>query len=361
MIKNKLIVCMFFALLVFNFNACITHNNKKLIMASNTENLNIEYLTGNDYCLVIHGGAGGIQKKNLPDSLEEQYNAILQEALNLGMEMLKSGKNSVDVVEAVVKVMEDSPLFNAGKGSVFSNNGKNSMDASIMDGKDLSCGAVAGLSNIKNPVSAARLVKDSSKHVFLYGEECKDFCKENGMDTISDEYFKTEKRWNQYLKALKKDELNLDHDDSQGSTIELEESKKYGTVGCVALDKHGNVAAATSTGGLTNKKHGRIGDSPIIGAGTYANNSTCAVSCTGVGEYFIRSTVASDVSSQMLYGNANLKKASINSLSNVVEMGGRGGLIAIDHKGNLIMIFSTKGMYRGYASSSGNKESKIFR
>ncbi len=312
----------------------------------------------NNYALVIHGGAGNIVKKNFTQAKENEYRTTLNEALSKGIEKLKQGESAVKVVELVIKQLENSPLFNAGKGSVYSNNGKQMMDASIMDGKDLSCGSVAGVTNIKNPISAARVVKDETPHVFLYGEECQDFCVKYGIELEDASYFKTSRSWKQYQRALKKDNLLLDHD--QGSINEYNESKKYGTVGCVVLDKQGNIAAGTSTGGLTNKKHGRIGDSPVIGAGTYADNASCAVSCTGVGEFFIRGTVARDISAQMEFGKKKLDEAGKLSMEKLEKLGGKGGFIAIDKNGNYTMMYNTKGMYRGYANSKGEITVSLF-
>lgn len=223
------------------------------------------------------------------------------------------------------------------------------MDASIMDGKNLNCGALAGITNLKNPIEGAKIVMEKSKHVFLFGNRGQEFCIKNGAKHADSSYFYTEKRHKQYLRALKKDKIELDHSDLKDGSNEI---KKFGTVGCVVLDTKGNLAAGTSTGGLTNKKFGRIGDSPIIGAGTYADNNTCAVSCTGRGEFFIRGTIARDISALMEYKHYSLKKAGIKTLEKLNSIDGKGGFIAVDKKGNYLMLFNTKGMYRGVANSN---------
>ncbi len=246
--------------------------------------------------LVIHGGAGTIKKETLPPEIEAEYEAKLTEALRTGYEILNNGGSSLDAVTNVINVLEDSPLFNAGKGAVFANNGLNELDASIMDGKTLNAGAVAGVKHIKNPITLARLVMEKSPHVMLAGGGAEIFARENGIDLVEQEYFYTDSRWKSLQRAIEKESGK-----PISSVLSDYDVDKLGTVGCVALDKDGNLAAGTSTGGMTNKKFGRIGDSPIIGAGTYANNNTCAVSCTGHGEYFIRLSVARDISSLMEY------------------------------------------------------------
>jgi beta-aspartyl-peptidase (threonine type) len=305
------------------------------------------------YVLVIHGGAGTIVREKMTPELETEYSKALNEALMIGKQILDTGGLAVYAVEAVVKYMEDSPLFNAGKGAVFNSDGKNEMDACIMDGRDLSCGSVSGVRNLKNPIEGARLVKDSSEHVFLYGDKAQDFCLSKGATYADSSYFYTELRWKQYLKAKEKEKVILDHDTTNLNYQYkiLEELQKFGTVGAVALDRYGNVAAATSTGGLTNKKHGRIGDSPIVGAGTYADNQSCAVSCTGKGEDFIRATVARDIAAQMEFGNRSLKKSAERTMKKLNNLDGSGGFIAVDRKGNFVMLFNTKGMYRGSVSN----------
>jgi beta-aspartyl-peptidase (threonine type) len=318
-----------------------------------------------NFAIVIHGGAGTILKKDLTDEKEKAYTDKLNEALNVGYNILEKGGSSIDAVVATIKIMEDSPLFNAGKGAVFTNAGTNEMDASIMEGKNLNAGAVGGVSVVKNPIEAARLVMEKSEHVMLSGRGADNFAKINGLEIVDKKYFFSPKRYNQLQKIIKTEKTQLDHiEDDEGYLIDPEKLKdsKFGTVGAVALDKKGNITAATSTGGMTNKKYGRVGDSPIIGAGTYANNNTCGVSCTGHGEYFIRKVVAYDVSAMMEYKKLSLKEAANYIIhEKMVEFGGSGGLIALDNDGNIAMPFNTKGMYRAYKKSSGETVVKIFK
>jgi beta-aspartyl-peptidase (threonine type) len=291
-----------------------------------------------DYVLVIHGGAGTIDKKDFTPELEKEYLDKLQETLDSGESILKSGGTSLDAVIAAVVIMENSPLFNAGKGSVFSETGENEMDASIMNGKDLSAGAVAGVRIIKNPILAARKVMEESKHVLLVRDGAEKFAIEHSVEIVDPSYFFTQKRWDALVKA-----------------------QKHGTVGAVALDKAGNLAVATSTGGMTNKMTGRVGDTPIIGAGTYANNKTCAVSGTGHGEYFIRYAVGHDISVLMEYKGLSLDEAANEVIFNkLLPAGGTGGVIAVDKDGNYTMTFNTIGMFRGVATSEGDSEVAIF-
>ncbi len=310
--------------------------------------------TTNTYTIVIHGGAGTIKKEKLTEKKEKEYKTLLSLALETGKFHLEKGGTAMETTEMVIKILEDSPLFNAGRGSVFNHKGFQEMDASIMDGRDLTFGAVAGFTNLKNPIEGARIVKDSTKHAFLYGERGQEFCLSKGAIYADSSYFYSEYRWKQYQRALKRDAIELDHsDDEDAEKDEILDSKKFGTVGCVVLDKYGNLAAGTSTGGLTNKKFGRIGDSPIIGAGTYANNESCAVSCTGNGEYFLRGTIARDISALMEYKNYSLKKSGNKTLKKLSDMHGKGGFISVDKNGNYIMMFNTRGMYRGVATSKG--------
>lgn len=307
--------------------------------------------------LVIHGGAGTIKKENLPPKIEAEYEAKLTEALQTGYEILNNGGSSLDAVINVINILEDSPLFNAGKGAVFANNGMNELDASIMDGKTLNAGAVAGVKHIKNPITLARLVMEKSPHVMLAGGGAEIFARENGIDLVEQEYFYTDSRWKSLQRLIEKES------GKQQSSIPSDyDVDKLGTVGCVALDKNGDLAAGTSTGGMTNKKFGRIGDSPIIGAGTYANNNTCAVSCTGHGEYFIRLSVARDISSLMEYKGMALQDAA-NKVINVKleKMGGTGGVIAIDKNGKIAMPFNTDGMFRGYIFEDGIPTVKMYK
>ena len=279
--------------------------------------------------IVVHGGAGTILKKNMSDEKEKRYKSKLEEAIRTGYQVLKNGGTSLDAVEQTIMILEDSPLFNAGKGAVFTHDKRNELDASIMEGSNLKAGAVAGVNHIKNPIRAARAVMEKSEHVLLAREGAEQFARLQKLDSVSPTYFFTEKRARSLERAIKEE--------------------KFGTVGCVALDQNGNIAAGTSTGGMTNKRWGRIGDSPIIGAGTYANNKTCGVSSTGWGEYFIRGVVAHDISAMMEYGGKSLKESANHVIHHKLsELGGTGGIIALDQKGNIVMEFNTEGMYRGY-------------
>ena len=299
------------------------------------------------YAIVIHGGAGVMSKSAMNEERQEAYKIKLNEALNLGQKLLKKGNTATDVVVQVIEVLENSPLFNAGKGAVFTHDGINELDASIMEGKTLNAGAVAGVRNVKNPIKAAREVMENSAHVLLSGEGASEFAKEQGLEIVKNKYFFTESRY-QSLKRLQKRER------------ERTEKDNAGTVGCAVLDTYGNICAGTSTGGMTNKKYGRIGDSPVIGAGTYANNKTCAVSCTGHGEYYIRLGFARDISALMEYQNMSVEEACAEEIRKLGELGGTGGVIGIDAEGNVAMEFNTSGMFRGYITSSGKKEIAIF-
>ena len=320
-----------------------------------------------NFAIVIHGGAGTILKDSMSPELEQKYKEKLAESVKAGYDILAKGGNAIDAVETAIKVMEDSPLFNAGKGSVFNNEGKNEMDASIMDGKTLKAGAVACVHTIRNPVSGARAVMEKSPHVMLTGDGADKFAKEQGLKIEDPSYFYDDKRWKQWQIIKKKEKSTIGHlSDTTGyihpKEAEFMHDKKFGTVGAVALDKNGNLAAATSTGGMTNKKFGRIGDSPIIGAGTYANNRTCAVSCTGHGEYFIRNVVAYDVSALMEYKGMTIEQAGNEVvMKKLKEQGAEGGLIAIDSKGNITMPFNTPGMFRAYKLMDGKSELKIYK
>jgi L-asparaginase / beta-aspartyl-peptidase len=309
--------------------------------------------------LVVHGGAGTIERSEMTPQREREYRAGLERALTAGYEILKRGGSSLDATEAAVRVLEDDPHFNAGKGAVFTSVGTNEMDAAIMDGKTLNAGAVASLKHIQNPVSLARLVMEKSGHVMLDGEGAEAFAKVNGIQLLPDQkYFFTQERWEalQKIKAAEK---------SGGGAGEkkylITDQDRHGTVGAVALDQNGNLAAATSTGGTTNKRAGRVGDSPVIGAGTYANNTTCAVSATGDGEYFIRATVAHDVSALMEYCVMSLQEAAQSVLDKVAKLGGSGGLIAIDRQGDVALPFNTSGMYRGYVDPNGKFVVEIYK
>ena len=299
-----------------------------------------------EFAIVMHGGAGTILKENMSDEMEKEYIKKMDEALSIGYDILNNNGKSIDAVEAAIKILENSELFNAGKGSVLSNKGMVEMDASIMNGQNLNAGAISGIKTIKNPISAARLVMEKSEHVFLSGEGAEEFAKLKGLDIIDNEYFITETRLNSLLKAKKRDSIK---------------DNKFGTVGCVAIDKLGNITSGTSTGGMTNKKWNRIGDVPIIGAGTYANNNTCGISSTGWGEYFIRNVVAYDISSQIEYKKISIDLAAKNTLKKVKELGGNGGVIGIDKNGNILMDFNTEGMYRGYKKSDGESKISIYK
>jgi beta-aspartyl-peptidase (threonine type) len=309
--------------------------------------------------LAIHGGAGAPPREQLTPDLEKKYRAALEEALQEGIKALRrKDGTSLDAVEAAIKVMEDSPLFNAGKGAVFTHDGRNELDAAVMEGKEKRAGAVSELTRIKNPVSAARAVMEKSEHVLLVGDGADRFAIRQGLEEVSPVYFWTEERWQQLRKALEEEE-NAKKGRKTGRRTPAD--RHFGTVGAVAL-KDGTLAAGTSTGGLTNKRHGRIGDSPIIGAGTYADNETCAASCTGHGEVFIRYTVAHDIAARMKYQKLSVKDAAEKVLGGLPhEPGGVGGLIALDSQGNLAMPFNTDGMYRGYVTSDGKIRVAIYQ
>ncbi|MCK9211552.1 MAG: isoaspartyl peptidase/L-asparaginase [Ignavibacteriaceae bacterium] len=314
-----------FSLFFFLFFLCLTVNAQ----------------TTGKYVLVIHGGAGGMDEQ-MPDSLKQLYLTSLDEALEIGSLIMASGGSSIDAVEKVINYLEDNPLFNAGKGAVLTSEGKAEMDAAIMSGKDLSCGSVTGLKTIKNPISLARAVMEKSPHVFLAGLGAEKFAKEVGIKSVNPKYFIENNRYEKWIKE--RNEIK---------------KKKKGTVGAVALDKYGNLAAATSTGGMSMKKPGRVGDAPIIGAGTYANNKTCAVSCTGWGEKFIKNTVAFNVSAMMEYKNMSLNDAA-NEMIHKRLNPNDGGLIAVDKDGNFTLQFNTQSMLRGFATSDGKREVKIW-
>lgn len=306
--------------------------------------------------IVIHGGAGTILKSDMTTELEEAYQAALEEAMNAGYAVLEEGGSATNAVKAAIVVLEDNVLFNAGRGSVFTKKGLQEMDAAIMDGATLRAGAVAGVRNIRNPIELATEVMHNSNHVFLSGKGANDFAIRQGIKLEPDEYFFSQFRYDQWKDMRDSDNYSLDH--TNQSINELMKDKKFGTVGAVACDVNGDIAAATSTGGMTNKKYGRIGDSPLIGAGTYANNKTCAISCTGHGEHFIRAVAAYDVSALMEYKGYSLQEA-MNEVVNtkLVEMEGEGGMIGVDANGEMAMVFNSAGMYR--ASRSNNQETFI--
>jgi len=311
--------------------------------------------------IVIHGGAGTIARGSMTPEMEAEYRAKLTEALMAGHRVLAAGGSSLDAVQAAVNVMEDSPLFNAGKGAVFTHEGKNELDAAVMDGRTLAAGAVAGVTHVKNPINLARAVMEKSRHVMLMGAGAEAFAKQQGIELVPESYFFTERRW-QSLEKAKADEAKYGAEALLGPEYSVPEDRKFGTVGAVALDKNGNLAAATSTGGVTNKRWGRVGDAPIIGAGTYANNRSCAVSATGTGEYFIRATVAHDICARVEYQGVSLAEAADQVvMKKLVEMGGDGGIIAMDPLGNVSMTFNTSGMYRGRVGADGKPEVAIYR
>jgi beta-aspartyl-peptidase (threonine type) len=308
--------------------------------------------------LAIHGGAGTIERSNMTFEKEREYRGGLERALSAGYEILNRGGSSLDATEAAVRVLEDDPRFNAGRGSVFTSAGTNEMDASIMDGKTLKAGAVGSLKHIKNPISLARLVMEKSPHLMLDCAGAEAFAKANGIELVNQKYFFTQERWDalQKIKAAEKHRTG-----GVGNILVITDQDRHGTVGAVALDKDGNLAAATSTGGTTNKLPGRIGDTPVIGAGTYANNQTCAVSCTGDGEYFIRAVAAHEVSALMKYRGMTLQDAAQTALDSVKQLGGTGGLIAVDRNGDIALPFITNGMYRGYVDPNGKLVVEIYR
>ncbi len=295
------------------------------------------------YALILHGGAGQITPATLNDSMQHEYTKMLEAARDSGLRVLANGGSSLDAVQKVINILEDCPLFNAGKGACYTYDGKISLDAAIMDGSNLKAGAVAGVSDVKNPITLARRVMTSSPHVMLSGEGASEFARSQGIEMADSAYFYTERQWKAHLRGL--DKLH-----------------KMGTVGCVALDQYGNIAAGTSTGGITNKRWGRIGDSPIIGAGTYADNKTCGVSCTGTGEYFIRLDVAKDVSSLVDYRKMKLQDAAdLVIQKKLAALGGTGGLVSLDKNGNPGISFNTEGMFRAYGNSDGKKFSGMFK
>jgi Asparaginase len=344
----------------------------------------------NKTALAIHGGAGTILKSQMTAELEREYRTALENALNAGWNILQSAGDSLDAVEAAVACLEDHPLFNAGRGSVFTHEGTNEMDAAIMDGKTLNAGAVAFVKNVKNPVKLARLVMTESEHVMLAGEGALDFARRMNAEFADDEYFFTEHRYRQLQDAIGQGRILLDHAATAngtgplfdagtqrhgdaakkaetrpvGSVLNSDQNanpKSLGTVGAVACDANGNLAAATSTGGMTNKKFGRIGDTPIIGSGTYADNATCAVSCTGHGEYFMRAVTAYDIAARMRYTATPLEEAAGEAILRLSEIGGEGGLIAVDSQGNVALPFNSEGMYRGFVTTDKGPTIEIYK
>jgi len=350
----------FFALMLFSAAASTLAQEqvRSLAPAPETRPENQPNMEVKKIGLAVHGGAGTIDRSKMTPEKEHEYRAGLERALTVGDEILKRGGSSLDATEAAVRVLEDDPHFNAGKGAVFTSAGTNEMDAAIMDGKTLNAGTVASLKHIRNPIVLARLVMEKSGHVMMDGAGAEAFAKENGIELVDQKYFFTQERWDalQKIKAAEKNRTG-----KRGKAFIITDQDRHGTVGAVALDKNGNLAAATSTGGTTNKRPGRVGDSPVIGAGTYANNATCAVSATGDGEYFIRATAARDVAALMEYRGMSLQEAAQAVLDKVAKLGGSGGLIAIDRQGNVTLPFNTSGMYRGYVDPNGKFVVEIYK
>ena len=333
--KSRLILSTIFIIFLFLFS-CKT--DKKPASCQSKE----ASVPKQEWAIVIHGGAGEMNRENLTPDMDREYRASLLEAINAGKKILAEGGSALDAVEQSIRIMEDNPLFNAGKGAVFTHEGRNELDASIMDGSNLAAGAVACVTDIKNPITAARRVMTNSPHVMLTGAGASQFAREQGLEIVPPSYFYTEKRFNELQEILKKE--------------------KNGTVGCCALDKSGTLAAGTSTGGMANKRYNRVGDCPIIGAGTYANNNTCAVSATGHGEYFIRWTVAHDISALMEYKGLTLAEASELVVNDkLVKAGGSGGVICVDKSGNISVPFNSTGMFRGFATADGEEGIFIYK
>lgn len=319
--------------------------------------------------IAIHGGAGTMSRNHISAEQDAAYHAALQSILLAAQQLLADGGSALDAVSLAVDMLEDCPLFNAGHGSVFTHDETHELDAAVMDGATLRAGAVACVSRVRRPLRAARAVMEHSEHVLLVGAGAEAFAEGLGLEMVSPDYFSTEARREQLRRALSSDKAMLDHDGaalvfrpSAAGAAPLDEDRKFGTVGAVALDAHGNLAAATSTGGMTNKRPGRVGDSPLIGAGTYADNRTAAVSCTGTGEMFIRTAAAYDICARMAYGGLSLDAAAQQVVMDVLPaIGGRGGLIAVDARGNLSLPFNTEGMYRGHARVGETPQTAIFR
>lgn len=354
--KNKILTLLIGIYVLFSCD--FDYNLKEKTLIPTKENQKIDEMHTSNFGIVIHGGAGTIKRENMSDSLELAYKQKLSEAITKGHSVLKEGGTAMEAVTATITIMEDAPLFNAGKGAVFTHEERNELDASVMDGATLNAGAVAGVSRIKNPIDLAVSVMNDSDHVLLAGKGAEEFASLKGYTLVDPSYFYTERRYNSVQRAKAKAKVELS-ESNKVSTRYTEDpfinDSKFGTVGCAALDKHGNLAAGTSTGGMTNKRWNRIGDAPIIGAGTYANNATCAVSSTGWGEYFIRGMVAHDISAMMEYKKISLKEATtIVIQKKLTELGGTGGVVSIDKDGNVSMEFNTSGMYRAHMNASGD-------
>jgi beta-aspartyl-peptidase (threonine type) len=332
-----------------------------MFLAVSSNVLKAQMANETNICIVIHGGAGNIRREGMSAAMEKAHTAKMEEALNAAYDTLSKGGNSIAAVEIALRIMENSGIFNAGRGAVFTNDGKNELDASIMDGSNLKAGAVAGLRTVRNPISAARAVMERSVHVMMAGRGAERFAAECGLEVVDSTYFLFN---DERLEQKKKIEKKLQKRDTSGFIYPAADSLnyKFGTVGAVAIDRNGNMAAATSTGGMSNKKFGRVGDSPIIGAGTYADNNTCAVSCTGHGEFFIRNVVAYDVSALIKYRGLSLDSAARTIIMyKLLAIGGEGGLIALDRYGNISMPFNTPGMFRGYRKEGGKAITFMFK
>ena len=340
---------------------CISFSCNSNKDSSSAENTLLE--KQNEFAIIIHGGAGTILKGNLSKEKEKAYRNKLEEAIRIGYAILKEGGTSQEAVVKTIQVMEESPLFNAGKGAVFTHEETNELDASFMDGESLNAGAVAGVKNVKSPIELAVKIMTDSDHVMLSGEGASIFAKEKGLEMVDPAYFYTERRFKSLQRIKANVKTKLDYSDKKAAFYDADiKNSKFGTVGCVALDKNGNIAAGTSTGGMTNKRWGRIGDAPIIGSGTYANNKTCGVSSTGWGEYFIRSQVAYDISAQMEYQKKTLKEATKDVIQNkLTKLGGTGGVVALDKNGNMSFEFNTAGMYRASMNDAGELVVKIYK
>jgi len=340
---------------------CISFSCNNSIDSASAEKTALEKQS--EFAIIIHGGAGTILRGNLSKKKEKAYRGKLEEAIRTGYTILKNGGTSQLAVVKTIQVMEASPLFNAGKGAVFTHEETNELDASFMDGETLNAGAVAGVKNVKSPIELAVKIMTDSEHVMLSGEGASIFAKEKGLEMVDPAYFYTERRFKSLQRIKNRAKTKLDNNDKKAAFYDSDiKNAKFGTVGCVALDKNGNIAAGTSTGGMTNKRWGRIGDAPIIGSGTYANNKTCGVSSTGWGEYFIRSQVAYDISAQMEYQKKTLKEATKDVIQNkLTKLGGTGGVVALDNKGNMSFEFNTAGMYRASMNDAGELVLKIYK
>ncbi|WP_460220224.1 isoaspartyl peptidase/L-asparaginase family protein [Psychroserpens sp. MEBiC05023] len=351
-------------LIILLFSICLNcaDNTKSSEGKDKESTTKLSHQNKANFAIIIHGGAGTILKKNMTPEKETAFKTTLEKAIRTGYNILKDGGTSLDAVQKTINIMEDSPLFNAGKGAVFTNTESNELDASIMDGKTLNAGASAGTTTVRNPINLARVIMDESPHVMMAGVGADTYAKEQGLVIVDPSYFYTEHRSKALKRAMEAERIELDHDDKQAFYDPEIKNFKFGTVGCAALDKYGNLAAGTSTGGMTNKRYGRVGDAPIIGAGTYANNNSCAVSSTGWGEYFIRSMVAYDISALMQYKGLSLKEAAREVIHTKVQnLGGDGGIVAVDKDGNMVAEFNTAGMYRASMNDKGDIEIGIYK